>query len=123
MEVVRYYHQKQGLSEAVMQMLQQKNRKNPTQAYNECWMQGADPLSEDTGLVVEYLASLSKCSKSHLNSIRLGLVSVYNVVHSERSGLEKDIFVQEFFQSVKIQIPYFLSVQKRKAKGLNLKRI
>jgi hypothetical protein len=36
------------------------------------------------------------------------LASVYNVVHSERGGLANDIFVQEFFKSIrniKIQIP------------------
>lgn len=111
MGVIMYYRQKQGLSEGVAQMLQQKNRKNRTQAYNEYWMQGVDPLFEDTGLVVEYLTSLSGYSRPHLNSIR-----------SERGGLAKDVFVKEFFQSVKkvsrynkIQIPYFLSVQKRKA--------
>ncbi|ORE01303.1 hypothetical protein BCV72DRAFT_322211 [Rhizopus microsporus var. microsporus] len=70
-------------------------------------MQIANPLSEDTRLVVEYLSFLSRYSKSHLNSIRPGLVPVYNVVHSERGGLVNDIFAQEFFKSVrniKIQI-------------------
>lgn len=96
-------------------MLQQKNRKTSTQAYSEYWinwvrwcrMQIANPLSEDIRLVVEYLSSLSGYSKSHLNSIRSGLVPVYSVVHSERGGLVNDIFVQEFFKSVrniKIQI-------------------
>ncbi|RCH90968.1 hypothetical protein CU097_011001 [Rhizopus azygosporus] len=88
--MAEYYRQKQGLTEGVTQMLQQKNRENRTQAYNEYWMQGVDPLFEDTGLVMEYLTTLSGYSRSHLNSIR-----------PERGGLAKDVFVKEFFQSVK----------------------
>ncbi|CEG83856.1 hypothetical protein RMATCC62417_17724 [Rhizopus microsporus] len=63
MEVIRYYRQKQGLSEVVTQILQQKNRKTSAQAYNEYWrnwvrwcrMQRANPLSEDTRLLSNHL--------------------------------------------------------------------
>lgn len=67
-----------------------------------------DLLTSHTQDIVEYLASLTKFSKSHMNPVRSGLASVYNVIHQGKTKLADDMFIQEFFKSMnrtKIKLP------------------
>ncbi|KAG1438207.1 hypothetical protein G6F56_012740 [Rhizopus delemar] len=115
MEVINHFRQQQGLSKKTSEILNFKNRPTTIRAYNEYWTNwvkwckshGIDPLTHQTQDVVEYLVSQTKHSRSHLNDIRSGLASVYNIIHLQKGGLAKDLFIQDFFksmQNIKVKI-------------------
>ncbi|KAG1453593.1 hypothetical protein G6F56_007530 [Rhizopus delemar] len=87
MEVINHVRQQQGLSKKTSEILNLKNK--PT-------------------TILEYLASQKKHSRSHLNGIRSGLASIYNIIHPQKGGLAKDLFIHDFFKSIQninVKIP------------------